>query len=916
MKLPFRIYRLSIGRQVMLTALLPLLLLTFTLSGYMISSRIQDAQSALDDQAETSLEFLATGAEFGMLTQNVDVFEQLTRGPIKRPEVSNIMFINAQSQLLYQSQERPLDFARVVSQGLARQAGQRIRLAGLAHSWVLVRPVLMSTVRVDDFDHSLAPQRYLGAVVLILSDRTLLQQQQQIILWGLMISALALLLAALLAVRIGRNISAPIQALSHSLMRYQSGTYQSAIAVSHQQEIGALQQGIKALIDQVQQHQQLQQRDVDRATRDLKKALAELEQSHQTLQQSKDQVELAGRAKDNFMARMSHELRTPISSVIGFVQLLEKSTLSESQHEYCRIILGASSLLLRLIDDVLNFSKFQSDNLKLESIPFSPERCVEDVLEMQAPAAGAKGLALELQCDVPWPLVLMGDPTRFSQIISNLISNAIKFTEQGEVRVRLLAQEPSQQPSQQQGKTRLQIDIEDTGIGISAAELTTLFQPFTQADTSISRRFGGSGLGLVISKRLVELMHGELVLTSVVGEGSHLSISLCLDRAMESAPSLLPPLNVLICCPDARRWAWLGRQLSDWGCHVDSLNDRQQLVPHMRASALSYDRVFVHLPLTELKALSWSRFLNPVRESFTGKLILVTEQPDEDSGVDATLLVDSLAPATLLRLPVGRYRLFNALEDPCVPSAQALLPNMPLQDLRVLVVEDNRFNRLLLTRMLEAQGALVEAAANGQDAVTMLGQTTVDLIIIDLHMPVMGGAQACRQIRQLPSASAQTPILILTADVISDEAELCASLGLEGIIYKPVDEQALVKQILGALRSEERRETSDVALRLEHLGISEQKLQRALEEQFDALQQALLVGDVSKLHEQAHQLSGLAVMVGLDGLDSQVRGLMLVVQQERMDEAWPLFWAIKKDFDKSHGVHGVSKYNFDWSTMR
>ncbi len=901
MKWRLGVSRLSIGQQLMLTALLPLLLLTLALSSYLISSRIQDVEQALDDQADTLMDFLSAAAEFGLLTQNIDVLEQLTRGPIKRPEISNIMFLNAQSQLLYQREVLALDFARLLSAGRLQPAGQRLELQGLANSWVLVKPVMMSAVIVDDFDQSLMPDRHIGTVILILNDKLLLQQQQQIVLWGLLISAAGLLLAALLAVRIGRNISTPIEALSQSLSRYQSGSaYQPALTQSSPQEIGALQQGIMILITQVQQQQQKQQREVDQATASLRTALSELEQSHQQLQYSKDQVELSGRAKDDFMARMSHELRTPISAVIGFIQLLEKSPLSNSQRESCRIIYSASSLLLRLIDDILYFSKYQSDNLKLEKIPFSPEQCLEDVLEMQAPAAGYKGLRLALHSDVPWPLLLMGDPTRFSQVISNLISNAIKFTEQGAVQIRLSSQS-------QQAQTRLQIEIQDTGIGIAATELATLFQPFSQADTSISRRFGGSGLGLVICKSLVELMQGELMLTSVVDEGSQFTVSLCLDNAPPSPPKLLPPLRVLLCCHDRQCQVQFEQQLRTWDCQVESLDDRQRLVPVIQASEHGYDRVVIHLALAELKTLSWNRFLNPVRECFSGELILVTEHGDDELEVNIDQLVESLAPATLLRIPVGRYRLFKALDSVSLPSVPVALPSLPLEGLRVLVVEDNRFNRLLLTRMLQAQGAQVETAANGRDAVTLTQQKAVDLILMDLHMPIMGGAEACQQIRQLSSAAAQTPILILTADVISDESALIESHALQGVLYKPVEELVLVKEILAALAPDKRRLVSKaagsrVAMRLQQFGIPEQELRQALEEQFAALQQALLQADMLMLREQAHQLSGLAAMVGLDQLEVQIRAFSQAVKQNQMDEAWQHYWAIKNDFDKSNSI--------------
>ncbi|MEH6471640.1 MAG: ATP-binding protein [Halopseudomonas sp.] len=898
MKLNFLISRLSIGQQVLLTALLPLLLLTLALSSYMIVTRIQDAQQALDVESETLMDFLSSASEFGLLTHNVETLQQLSQVPMTRPEVTDVLFISPRLKLLSQSGELSLDIGRLVSNSQLDKGGKRIDLTGLTHTWAIVKPVIMSGVSVDDFDQSRAPDRHLGWVVLVLNDRALLQRQDQIFVWGLAISLVGLLLAVILALRIGRNISAPIKALSHSVKRYQAGDQQIRVKAHYQQEIGALQQGINSLMDQAEQHQRELRSEVDQATSKLKSALTELEQINQKLLHSKERVELSGRAKDDFMARMSHELRTPISSVIGFIRLLEKSHLNDSQREYCRIILSASSLLLRLIDDILDFSKFQSDNVQLENIPFNPELCLEDVVEMQAPVASQKGLTLALQCDAQWPLMLLGDPTRFSQIITNLISNAIKFTEQGGVKVRLFC-------TREQDRTQLTIEVQDSGIGIPAAELQSLFLPFGQADTSISRRFGGSGLGLVISKRLVELMQGELSLTSVPDEGTQFTVRLYLDDAPEQQSKGLPELKVLLCSPDSECRISLERQMTDWGCSVDTLDDRQQLVPHMMASQ-SYDRILVCLTLEELKALSWNQFLNPVRDSFNGELILITEHCDNEVQLGTDRLLELLEPARILRLPVGRYRLFQALEARSRPSVADTLPQLSLQGVLVLLVEDNRFNRLLLSRMLQAQGASVETANNGRDGVATVEQKSFDLVIMDLHMPILGGIDACKQIRQLPSASAKTPILILTADVISNEKALLEPLQLQGLLYKPVDEAVLVKQVLRVLNRDQGQPVSEIVMRLQRFGIPEQELKQALDEQFEALQQALLDGDESMLREQSHQLSGLAVMAGLYRLDDQVRVFSQAVKQNQMSEAWQVYWSMKDSIDNSNSIFDLS----------
>ncbi len=889
MNIGHQVARLSISRQVLLTALLPLLLLTLALSISMITSRVQDARQGLHEQSETLLGFLASASELALLTESHDAFEQLAREPLKQAEVTDILFYNANYKRLYSGDQHTLDVGRLITISSSNSGYQRFELPGLENTWAIVQPVISYGVGVDDFDGSQARGRHLGWVVVLLNERALIKQQRQILLKGVLLSIVALLLAVALAHRISRNISQPIIELSRNLERYQQGDYQIRTEEDQQQEIGALQRGINTLIEQVQRHQQHLQREVDDATGELQSALVELEQSNRKLQLSKDKVELTGQAKDQFMARMSHELRTPISSVLGFVQLLEKSPLDEAQHEYCRIIHNASELLLRLIDDVLDFSKFQSDNPSLERIAFNPEQSIEDVVEMQAPAAAEKGVRLEFNCDAQWSLCLLGDPTRFAQVITNLVANAIKFTEAGSVKVLLSSQ-------QQDRRTLLQIKVEDSGIGITAEQLPGLFQPFSQADTSINRRFGGTGLGLVISKRLVELMGGELNLSSVPGEGTCFRISLWLDNAPPTAQSVLPALNVLLCCSDTPCRERYQHLLKQWGCRVDSLADRQQLVATLANAEQSYDRVVVHLTVEELKVLSWNQFLNPVRKCFDGELILIAEHSGDLVTLGIDRLLKQLAPARILMQPVGRHRIFRALQATDLESPAEIGDKPALEGISILLAEDNRFNRLLISRMLQAQGALVYAVENGHDAWVKARQKAFDLILMDLHMPVLDGAQACKKIRQLPSVS-DTPIVLLTADVVTDERELLKTLQLQGVLYKPVDEVSLVQRILALTQPEPEAQQSEVKVRMQRFGISQQELKHALDELFEAMQQALLQGDRQSLRDHAHQLAGVTAMAGLSELDDQLQLFRQAIRNERISDIWQRYWKMKECYE-------------------
>lgn len=890
MKLIDPIARLSIGQQILLAALLPLLLLTMALSIYMITSQLDDARQRLTDEGATLASYLSRASERSLFTESSEALEQIAREPLKRSEVTDILFYNVNLKRLYSGDNSRIDLDRIISASSLKSGRQRIDLPGLEGGKAIIEPVISD---VDDIDQSLSSDRHLGWVVVLLNEQQLSERRQQILLRGLMISVAALLLALALVHRVSRNISKPIIELSENLQRYHRGEFSPANVANPEHEIGALQRGINDLVNQVQQQQLQLQSEVKRTTRNLQGALKELELNNCKLQKSKDEIELTGAAKDQFMARMGHELRTPISSVLGFVQLLEKSSLDDSQQEYCRIIQNASVLLLRLIDDVLDFSKFETDNLELEQIAFNPEQCIDDVIEMHAPAAAEKGLQLEFNCNAQWSLNLSGDPTRFSQVLTNLIGNAIKFTESGSVKVQMSSKKL-------ENRTLLLIAVEDTGIGIPAEQLAGLFQPFSQADTSINRRFGGSGLGLALSKRLIKLMHGDLQLTSIAGEGSCFRISLWMDNAPEVAPLLLPALNVLLCCTDEPQRQRYHQQLQQWGCQVDCLSDRLQLVGQMLERKPQYDRVIVCLALEELKVLSWNQFLNPVRKCFSGELILVTEHNPVALELDTERLMRQLMPARMLLRPVARRQLFHALQGSVKKVPKALDQPLMLEGLSILLAEDNRFNRLLFSRMLQVQGAQVVVVDNGHDGWVMAAEQSFDLILMDLHMPVHNGLDACRNIRQLPGAAGKTPIMVLTADVVTQKRELLEPLDLQGILYKPIDELLLVRQILQVLKPDllAGRE-SDMKARFDRFGISTSEVRQALEEQFDELQQALLQGNRQLLRDNVHQLAGVAEMAGLERLDGQLDRFRQAVRNKEMSVLWQLFWQMKENFDLS-----------------
>ncbi len=882
--------RSRLKSRLLLLAILPAAIMALTLTIYLIDSQLENLDVAFQERGNAIAQEAAALSVYGIFTGDAELLEESLQIIIKRKDIVNITAYDSNNRLL----------TNIIPRGKENAySGQLPHFTAKVVSGFRNREITDFPDQDFQTDQTYRADR-IGTISLIINDATHQMQQQVVIRNSLFIGCIGLLITAIIALALSRSVTQPLLRLTQAVIRMKHGDFSAQVPEQADGELRSLEQGFNAMAKELSHSQAVLQQQIVRATSDLTQTMEALEIQNVELDLARKRAIRASQAKSEFLANMSHEIRTPMNGVIGFSKLLIKANLNPDQKELAQTIEKSASGLLSIIDNILDHSKLEHGKQEPDIAPFRITECFEDPVVLLAPTAHDKQLELVLLIYSDVPEQLIGDEMRIRQILMNLLGNAIKFTEHGEVIVRVMLE------SETKDSCVVQFSVTDTGIGIENSAQSDLFNSFQQATASTSRHYGGTGLGLSISRKLAESLNGRIDLESEPESGTCLRVSLPLMKHENGASDFFEGdqenevVNKQCLVIDGHRISRLSiiHRIKQLGMLAVG-SDIADLSNH---DLSNFDLLIVGISSVDLISEKFRSIIKHILSlNFPSVLVLVSSsdqsilQEIEDLGIRHC----QSKPITITNMHRAIEHIYEggSFQSNSLPPSIHNVPDF--SNKMFLVADDNPINLQLITTILSDSNATIFETTNGIEAIACYEKHSIDLIFMDVHMPIMGGREATQKIRAIEKelGSARTPIIALTADLISEHRKALMSAGVDHYLTKPFDDRYLWRVITLLLEKPDVEITDlkslpqpdieikeslvrDIKAALRIVGgrsdLADEMFQHFMLElpgQISGIEQVYNDGDLGQLIERTHKLHGACAICGVPALTKAVQEL-------------------------------------------